>query len=41
MVPFKKMVYVEDKAHYFPDNEVPRGTRMLEALNCADVERGA
>ena len=30
MVPFKNMVYVEDKAQYFPDNEVEAGTRTLD-----------
>jgi sulfate adenylyltransferase len=30
MVPFKNMVYVEDKAQYFPDNEVEPGTRTLD-----------
>ena len=30
MVPFKNMVYVEDKAQYFPDNEVEQGTRTLD-----------
>src|SRR4029078_6291498 len=29
MVPFKNMVYVEDKAQYFPDNEVEPGIRPL------------
>jgi sulfate adenylyltransferase len=29
MVPFKMMVYVEDKAAYFPVDEVPEGTRTL------------
>jgi len=30
MVPFKNMVYVEDKAQYFPDNEVEPGMRTLD-----------
>jgi sulfate adenylyltransferase len=30
MVPFKNMVYVEDKAQYFPDDEVEKGTRTLD-----------
>jgi sulfate adenylyltransferase len=30
MVPFKNMVYVEDKAQYFPDNEVEQGVRTLD-----------
>ncbi len=29
MVPFKMMVYVEDKDSYYPVNEVPEGTRAL------------
>jgi sulfate adenylyltransferase len=29
MVPFQMMVYVEDKAAYFPVDEVPEGTRTL------------
>ena len=29
MVPFKMMVYVEDKDSYFPVDEVPQGTRSL------------
>ena len=29
MVPFKMMVYVEDKAEYYPIDEVPEGTRTL------------
>ena len=29
MVPFKLMAYVEDKAEYFPIDEVPEGTRTL------------
>ena len=30
MVPFKNMVYVEDKAQYFPEDEVEKGTRTLD-----------
>jgi sulfate adenylyltransferase len=30
MVPFKNMVYVEDKAQYFPEDEVEAGTRTLD-----------
>jgi sulfate adenylyltransferase len=30
MVPFKNMVYVEDKAQYFPDDEVEKGARVLD-----------
>jgi sulfate adenylyltransferase len=30
MVPFKNMVYVEDKAQYFPEDEVAPGTRTLD-----------
>ncbi|HVS23973.1 MAG TPA: bifunctional sulfate adenylyltransferase/adenylylsulfate kinase [Gammaproteobacteria bacterium] len=30
MVPFKNMVYVEDKAQYFPENEVEQGARTLD-----------
>ncbi|HZF29308.1 MAG TPA: bifunctional sulfate adenylyltransferase/adenylylsulfate kinase [Gammaproteobacteria bacterium] len=30
MVPFKNMVYVEDKAQYFPDNEIEKGWRTLD-----------
>ena len=30
MVPFKNMVYVEDKAQYFPEDEVDKGTRTLD-----------
>ncbi len=30
MVPFKNMVYVEDKAQYFPEDEVEDGTRTLD-----------
>jgi sulfate adenylyltransferase len=30
MVPFKNMVYVEDKAQYFPQDEVEQGTRTLD-----------
>jgi sulfate adenylyltransferase len=30
MVPFKNMVYVEDKAQYFPDDEVEKGWRTLD-----------
>src|ERR1043166_1078116 len=29
MVPFQMMVYVEDRDKYFPDNEVPAGSRVL------------
>ena len=29
MVPFKEMVYVEDKAQYLPITEVPQGTKVL------------
>ena len=30
MIPFKKMVYVEDKAQYYPINEVPEGARTAD-----------
>ena len=30
MVPFRNMVYVEDKAQYFPENEVEKGWRTLD-----------
>lgn len=30
MVPFQTMVYVEDKASYLPENEVPRDARVLD-----------
>ena len=30
MVPFKNMVYVEDKAQYFPEDEVEKGVRTLD-----------
>ena len=30
MVPFRNMVYVEDRAQYEPDDEVPEGTRTLD-----------
>ena len=30
MVPFKNMVYVEEKAQYFPEDEVEKGTRTLD-----------
>ena len=30
MVPFKNMVYVEDKAQYFPEDEVEKGQRTLD-----------
>jgi sulfate adenylyltransferase len=30
MVPFKNMVYVEDRAQYFPEDEVPEGARTLD-----------
>jgi len=30
MVPFKNMVYVEDKAQYFPEDEVEKGARTLD-----------
>jgi sulfate adenylyltransferase len=29
MVPFNMMVYLEDQDKYFPDNEVPKGARVL------------
>ncbi|HXV64096.1 MAG TPA: sulfate adenylyltransferase, partial [Vicinamibacteria bacterium] len=29
IVPFRNMVYVEDQGRYFPDDEVPQGTRFL------------
>ena len=29
MVPFNMMVYLEDQDKYFPDNEVPNGSRVL------------
>jgi sulfate adenylyltransferase len=29
MIPFNMMVYVEDKDKYFPENEVPKGARVL------------
>jgi sulfate adenylyltransferase len=30
MVPFKNMVYVEDKAQYFPEDEIEKGWRTLD-----------
>jgi sulfate adenylyltransferase len=30
MVPFKNMVYVEEKAQYFPEDEIEKGTRTLD-----------
>jgi sulfate adenylyltransferase len=30
MVPFKNMVYVEEKAQYFPEDEVEKGVRTLD-----------
>ena len=30
MVPFKNMVYVEEKAQYFPEDEVEKGARTLD-----------
>ncbi len=30
MVPFRQMVYVEDKAQYFPEDEVEKGWRTLD-----------
>jgi sulfate adenylyltransferase len=30
MVPFRNMVYVEEKAQYFPENEVEKGWRTLD-----------
>src|SRR5437764_13170035 len=30
MVPFQMMVYVEDRDKYFPENEVPPGSRVLD-----------
>ena len=30
MVPFKNMVYVEDKAQYFPEDEIEQGARTLD-----------
>jgi sulfate adenylyltransferase len=30
MVPFRNMVYVEDKQQYFPDDEVPAGSKVLD-----------
>jgi sulfate adenylyltransferase len=30
MVPFKNMVYVEDRAEYMPEDEVPEGARVLQ-----------
>ena len=30
MVPFRNMVYVEDKAQYFPEDEVEQGARTLD-----------
>ena len=30
MVPFKKMVYIEDEAEYVPEDEVPAGSRTLD-----------
>jgi sulfate adenylyltransferase len=30
MVPFKNMVYVEDRAQYFPEDEIEKGTRTLD-----------
>ena len=32
MVPFQKMVYVEDRDDYMPDDEVPAGAQVLEHL---------
>jgi sulfate adenylyltransferase len=29
MVPFQNMVYVEDRAAYFPEDEIPEGARVL------------
>jgi sulfate adenylyltransferase len=29
VVPFKQMVYVQEKAQYYPDNEVPEGSTVL------------
>ena len=29
VVPFKQMVYVQEKAQYFPDNEIPEGATVL------------
>ena len=30
MVPFRNMVYVEDRDEYFPDDEVPAGAKVLD-----------
>jgi sulfate adenylyltransferase len=30
MVPFRNMVYVVDQGHYFPEDEVPPGSRVLD-----------
>ncbi|MFC1619902.1 bifunctional sulfate adenylyltransferase/adenylylsulfate kinase [Candidatus Neomarinimicrobiota bacterium] len=30
MIPFKNMVYVEDRAEYMPEDEVPEGARVLQ-----------
>lgn len=30
MIPFKNMVYVEDRAEYMPEDEVPDGARILQ-----------
>jgi len=38
MVPFKKMVYVEDIAEYVPEDEVPPGSRTLD-INGSELRR--
>jgi len=38
MVPFKQMVYVEEKAQYFPINEVPEGATVL-AISGTELRR--
>ncbi|MFC1583475.1 bifunctional sulfate adenylyltransferase/adenylylsulfate kinase [Candidatus Neomarinimicrobiota bacterium] len=30
MIPFKNMVYVEDRAEYMPEDEIPEGARVLQ-----------
>jgi sulfate adenylyltransferase len=38
MVPFRTMVYVEDQASYMPEDEVPRGARVL-SISGTDLRR--
>jgi sulfate adenylyltransferase len=38
MVPFKMMVYVEDQDAYLPDDEVPKGARVL-SISGTDLRR--